>query len=217
LTGPDSTAYRTIAGEGSSEIVVDRSRFIAYLRPVRTRAEAELFFEEVRRRHHGARHNVPCFVIGPDMNEQWSSEDGEPQGTAGAPMLQLLVSEGVTNIAAVVTRYFGGIKLGTGGLVRAYTAALKAALADAGVTDVTGGVALRYRMAYPAFEKMKAACARRGWEVEDPDYGEAVAFTVSGPEGDETEMRLAASSAAGADARPLDVGFVEMIHSPCQE
>ncbi|MDR1495383.1 MAG: IMPACT family protein [Clostridiales Family XIII bacterium] len=204
IPSPCHLQYRTIGKEGFAEIVVSRSRFIAYLRPARTREEAELFFKEIRRRHRDARHNVPCFVVGEDMREQWSSEDGEPQGTAGAPMLQLLVSEGVTNAAAVVTRYFGGVKLGTGGLVRAYTVALKAALADAGVVEMTRGVALRYRMAYPAFEKMKAAAAKRVWTVMDADYGDVVTFTLSGPEEDEAEMRLTASAAAGADAQPVD-------------
>jgi uncharacterized YigZ family protein len=202
-SGGVASGYRTVGGEGSAELVVERSRFIAYLRPVRTREEAEAFFAEIRKRHHGAKHNVPCFVLGRDMGERWSSEDGEPQGTAGAPMLQLLVSEGVTDVAAVVTRYFGGVKLGTGGLVRAYTAALKAALADAGIVDVAPGISLRYRMSYPAFEKMRAAAARAGWTVSGAEYGDDVAFTVTGPEGDAKAVRLAASSAAGADIRPF--------------
>jgi uncharacterized YigZ family protein len=201
--------YRTIEGEGVAEIVVEKSRFIAYARPVRSRGEAEIFFTEIRRRHHDARHNVPCFVVGESMNERWSSEDGEPQGTAGAPMLKLLVSEGVTNTAAVVTRYFGGVKLGTGGLVRAYTAALKAALADAGVAEVTIGVALRYRMSYPAFEKMKAAAAREGWTVSEADYGDAVTFTVSGPSDGEDAIRAAASFVAGENIVPVSVDAVE--------
>jgi uncharacterized YigZ family protein len=202
--------YRTIEGEGSAEIVVEKSRFIAYVRPVRSRDEAEIFFTEIRRRHHDARHNVPCFVVGKSMDERWSSEDGEPQGTAGAPMLRLLVSEGITDAAAVVTRYFGGVKLGTGGLVRAYTVALKAALADAGVADVTMGVELRYRMTYSAFEKMKAAAARGGWSMSDSDYGDAVTFTVSGPYECEDAMRTAASFVAGEDIDPVSVGAAEI-------
>jgi putative IMPACT (imprinted ancient) family translation regulator len=125
-------------------------------------------------------------------------------------MLQLLVSEGVTNAAAVVTRYFGGVKLGPGGLVRAYTAALKAALEDAGVVEVRAGVALRYRLSYPAFEKMKAAAAKSGWTVTDADYGESVTFTVTGPRADEEGIRLAAASATGEDAAPLNVSATEI-------
>jgi putative IMPACT (imprinted ancient) family translation regulator len=147
------------------------------------------------------------------MSERWSSEDGEPQGTAGAPMLQLLVSEGVTHAAAIVTRYFGGVKLGPGGLVRAYTAALKAALADAGVARVEEGVALRYRMDYPVFEKMKAAAARNGWTVADMDYEETVTFTVSGPCGCEEAVSFAAASAAGEEVAPLSVSRAELVTS----
>ncbi|MDR1291797.1 MAG: IMPACT family protein [Clostridiales Family XIII bacterium] len=204
--------YRTIEGEGSAEIVIEKSRFIAYVRPVRSRGEAEVFFAEIRRRHHDARHNVPCFAVsgGGSADERWSSDDGEPQGTAGAPMLRLLVGEGVTDTAAVVTRYFGGVKLGTGGLARAYTAALKAALADAGVVDVTVGIELRYRMPYPAFERMKAAAAREGWAVSDAKYEDAVTFTVSGPHECGDAMRAAASFVAGADTAPLSVGATEI-------
>lgn len=202
--------YKTIGGEGFGEIVVEKSRFIARLRPVRSRAEADVFFGKIRRQHHDARHNVPCFVIGAGMQEQWSSEDGEPQGTAGAPMLQLLVGEGVTYAAAMVTRYFGGIKLGTGGLARAYTSALKAALGDAGIVSVAAGVALRYRMSYPAFEKFRsAAAARDGIGTCDASYGEAVDFTVTGlAEQEEDIRRLAAAAAAGAS--PTDVRATEI-------
>jgi len=205
------TKYRTIGKAGSAEIVIEKSRFIAYLRPVRTREEAAIFFDEIRRRHHDARHHVPCFVIGVDMREKWSSEDGEPQGTAGAPMLQLLVSEGITNVAAIVTRYFGGIKLGTGGLARAYTAALKSALEDAGIVDVGAGVAIRYRMSYSAFEKMKTVAARDGYDVSDAVYGDAVTFTISGAAECEDAIRLAASAVAGADVEPLSVSATETL------
>jgi uncharacterized YigZ family protein len=205
------TGYRTIRGEGSAEITVEKSRFIAYLRPVRTREEADSFFAEIRRRHHDARHNVPCFVIGDAMQEKWSSEDGEPQGTAGAPMLQLLSGEGVTFAAAMVTRYFGGIKLGTGGLARAYTAALKAALDDAGTVDISIGVSVRFRMDYAAFEKMKAACARWGYGVEDAEYSGDVEFSVTGPAGSEEAIRTAASNVAGKELTPLEVLETEVL------
>jgi uncharacterized YigZ family protein len=207
------TGYRTVRSESSAEITVEKSRFIAYLRPVRTRGEAEIFFADTRRRHHDARHNVPCFVIGGAMGvplEKWSSEDGEPQGTAGAPMLQLLASEGITNAAAMVTRYFGGIKLGTGGLARAYTAALKAAIAEAGIVDIGIGVALRYRMPYAAFEKLKAAAARDGYAISDVDFAEAVTFTITGQGGSEPAIRLVASNTAGAELAPISVDEVEM-------
>jgi putative IMPACT (imprinted ancient) family translation regulator len=164
----------------------------------------------MRRRYHDARHNVPCFVIGDDLREQWSSDDGEPQGTAGAPMLRLLEGEGITNTAAVVTRYFGGVKLGTGGLVRAYTAALRAGLDDAGVSEVTMGVALIYRMSYPSFEKMKTVASKEGWAVSGAEYGEDVTFTVSGPDEHEEAIRLAASSASGADTPPIGEGRAEI-------
>jgi uncharacterized YigZ family protein len=176
------------------------------------REEAEFFFDEIRKQHRDARHNVPCFVIGDEMQEKWSSEDGEPQGTAGAPMLQALVSEGITNAAAIVTRYFGGIKLGTGGLVRAYTTVLKSAIGDAGIVDVIEGVAIRYRMPYAAYEKMKAVAARQGYAVTDAEYGDAVTFTVSGEAFQKEAIRLSASSATGTEAEPISVRATEILH-----
>ncbi|XVG94818.1 YigZ family protein [Eubacteriales bacterium KG127] len=128
--------YKTVAEETSVEIVIDKSRFIAYIKPVETREEAEEFFKKIRKIHRDATHNVPAMVIGDNFQLQWASDDGEPQGTSGVPMMQMLINEGVTNVAIIVSRYFGGIKLGTGGLVRAYTSSAKLALAKAGIAEV---------------------------------------------------------------------------------
>ena len=111
--------YSTVFSEARAEQEIERSKFITTVRPVNTREEAEEFFAEVRKEFKDATHNVPAMVIGDKMQIQWASDDGEPQGTSGAPIVQMLVREGITNTALVVTRYFGGIKLGTGGLVRA--------------------------------------------------------------------------------------------------
>lgn len=113
--------YKTIAKEAEATQIIERSRFIAHVKPVETREEAENFITEIKAKYRDATHNVPAMVIGDKLQIQWASDDGEPQGTSGAPMVQMLVKEGITNIVVVVTRYFGGIKLGTGGLVRAYT------------------------------------------------------------------------------------------------
>ncbi|MEL7655426.1 MAG: YigZ family protein, partial [Bacillota bacterium] len=122
--------YKTVMKEAEIEQIIDKSRFIGYIKPVESREEAEAFITQIRSKHKAATHNVPAFVIGEQFQQQWASDDGEPQGTSGAPIVQMLVKEGITNIVLVITRYFGGIKLGTGGLVRAYTGTAKLALEE---------------------------------------------------------------------------------------
>ena len=128
--------YKTVKQQAEAEQIIEKSRFISYIKPVMSKEEADRFIAQIRAMNHAATHNVPAFVIGDKMQLQWASDDGEPQGTAGAPIVQMLVKEGITNVAVVITRYFGGIKLGTGGLVRAYTSSAKLALLAAGSAEV---------------------------------------------------------------------------------
>ena len=113
--------YKTVEKEASASQIIEKSKFITYVKPVSSKEEADAFIAEIRKKHKDATHNVPAMVIGDKMQLQWASDDGEPQGTSGAPMVKLLTSEEITDTVIVVTRYFGGIKLGTGGLVRAFT------------------------------------------------------------------------------------------------
>ena len=138
--------YSTVRGAASAEQIIEKSRFIAYVAPVSDREEAEAFITSIRKKHKDATHNVPAMVLGDKMQTQWASDDGEPQGTSGAPIVQMLVAQGITNVVVVVTRYFGGIKLGTGGLVRAYTSSAKLGLAAAGVCDVCERNVLTYAL-----------------------------------------------------------------------
>ena len=111
--------YKTVGKAAQAEQIIEKSRFITHVRPVTSREEADSFFAEIKKEYKDATHNVPAMVIGDKFQIQWASDDGEPQGTSGAPIVQMLVNEEITNVALVVTRYFGGVKLGTGGLVRA--------------------------------------------------------------------------------------------------
>ncbi len=120
--------YKTALNANSTEITIQKSRFIAYLMPVKSEEQAKAFIEKIRKEHWKATHCVPAFVIGHPYSVERCSDDGEPSGTAGVPILSMLKDENITDVCIVVVRYFGGIKLGTGGLVRAYTAAAKAAL-----------------------------------------------------------------------------------------
>lgn len=130
-----TASYLTVARNGSAEIEVRRSRFICSLERVSTEADARAVIERVRRQHSAARHHCSAFVLGPDGHLQRSNDDGEPSGTAGSPMLEVLRGRDVSDVVAVVTRYFGGVLLGAGGLVRAYSDAVRAALDEVGVLE----------------------------------------------------------------------------------
>ena len=147
--------YSTVTGEATAEQVIEKSRFIAHVRPVDTKEEADAFISSIRKAHKDATHNVPAMVLGEHFQVQWASDDGEPQGTSGAPVVQMLVQEEITNVVVVVTRYFGGIKLGTGGLVRAYTGSAKLGLAAAGICDVCEMQVLSYQVDYSVFNKIQ--------------------------------------------------------------
>ena len=131
----NAASYLTIARTGSAEIEVKRSRFICHVKRVATEDEARAVIERIRKQHWDARHNCSAFVLGPGGDVQRSNDDGEPSGTAGAPMLEVLRGREVSDVVAVVTRYFGGVLLGAGGLVRAYSDSVRAALDEAGVLE----------------------------------------------------------------------------------
>lgn len=147
--------YKSIKKEAAVERIIEKSRFIAYIRPVNSREEALGFFDEIRSLHKTATHNVPAYIIGENSQLQWTSDDGEPQGSSGPPILQMLLKESITNVAVIVTRYFGGIKLGTGGLVRAYTGVAKAALLEAGICDVKEVNTLSVKLDYSHLGKIQ--------------------------------------------------------------
>lgn len=170
--------YSTIAGEGQAEQIIEKSRFIAYVKPVETKEEADDFIASVRKKHKDATHNVPAMVLGDNFQVQWASDDGEPQGTSGAPMVQMLVQEGITNVVVVVTRYFGGIKLGTGGLVRAYTSSAKLGLAAAGICDICDMSVLAYNVDYSVFNKIQNFSFTYTVKFANIVYADAVSFEL---------------------------------------
>lgn len=170
--------YKTVAKEAHAEQIIEKSRFIAYVKPVETREEADAFIASVRALHKTATHNVPALVVGEKFQIQWASDDGEPQGTSGAPIVQMLVKEGVTNVVVVVTRYFGGIKLGTGGLVRAYTSSAKLGLEAAGICQMKQMAALQYKIDYSFLSKAQNLSRDGNFSIEDIIYEELVTLKV---------------------------------------
>ncbi|MBQ8589155.1 MAG: YigZ family protein [Firmicutes bacterium] len=170
--------YSTILKEGQAELIIEKSRFIGYVKPVESREEADAFIKEIKTRHRDATHNVPAFVLGEKFQQQCASDDGEPQGTSGVPMLQMMVKEGITNVVVVVTRYFGGIKLGTGGLVRAYTNTAKAALEDAGIHQVKDQTVIVASMDYTYLGKLQNAEKDGYFTIADTAFTDVITVTL---------------------------------------
>lgn len=166
--------YDTIFEYGEAEYIVEKSRFIAHAMPVESFDEAKAFTAEIKAEYRDATHNVPAIVCGPGQEYQWASDDGEPSGTSGMPVLKLIASEGLTNLAVVVTRYFGGIKLGTGGLARAYTAAARLGIEAAGICEVMESRLLVYRFDYSYLTKLQNLAGEGRFEISDPEYSDTV-------------------------------------------
>ncbi len=174
------TEYFIPTAPSEAELVEKRSRFIGQLRPVETEEQARAFLEAVKKEHYDARHNCWCYLLkdGPVRY----SDDGEPQGTAGQPMLGVFQKAGVTNLCCVVTRYFGGVLLGAGGLVRAYTQAAKLALDAAGISVVRRWVEVEVACPYNLFERVKNEAAAQDGVLGDVAYTDQVAVRVLLPE-----------------------------------
>ncbi|MEU2262923.1 YigZ family protein [Streptomyces sp. NPDC019645] len=193
--------YRTVAREGVHEVEINRSRFLCALSPAATEQEAQDFVTRVRKEHPTATHNCFAYVIGADAAVQKASDDGEPGGTAGVPMLQMLLRRDVRYAVAVVTRYYGGVKLGAGGLIRAYGGAVGEAL------DVLGTVTRqRFRLATVTVDHQRAGKVENdlratGREVRDVRYGEAVTIEVGLPDSEVDAFRawLADTTAGTAE------------------
>ena len=171
--------YSTVRAEASAEQIIEKSRFIAYVSPAETREEADEFIASIRKKHKDATHNVPAMVLGDKFQIQWGSDDGEPQGTSGAPIVQMLVAQGITNVVVVVTRYFGGIKLGTGGLVRAYTSSAKLGLEAAGICDVCERQVLTYALDYTYLAKLQNLAGGALLTIENLTYTDVVQAELS--------------------------------------
>ena len=166
------TEYRTVYKGGEGEIVEKKSRFIAAAAPVRSEEEALQFIESVRKRYWDARHHCYAYVIGERGELQRCSDDGEPGGTAGKPILEVITGEEIRNVVLVVTRYFGGTLLGTGGLVRAYSSAAKEGLASSVIITKIPGVKLHIGTDYTGLGKIQYILGQRGLETLDAAYTE---------------------------------------------
>lgn len=198
-------SYLTIARNGEAEIEAKRSRFRCTLERVPDEAAARAVVDRLRKEHWDARHHCSAFVLGPTAAVQRSSDDGEPAGTAGAPMLEVLRGAGVSDVVAVVTRWFGGTLLGAGGLVRAYGDAVRAALDEVGV--LTRELVTEYELTVGHAEagRLESELRTRGVQILDTSYADRVTMRV-GVRDPSGLAELVAELSGGAVPAPRQVG-----------
>lgn len=174
--------YKILLKGGQSEIIEKKSRFIASLQPAASEEEAAAFIEAVKKKYWDAKHNCTAMVIGRNAEITRCSDDGEPSGTAGRPMLEVLTGEGLRDVVVVVTRYFGGTLLGTGGLVRAYSQAVKEGLKNCETGVLREGRKVKLLMSYNDYGKVEHLCRTEGQELEEVIYREHVTVLMTIPE-----------------------------------
>lgn len=188
------SGYKTIAQPVTASFIEKKSEFIGHLAPCKTEEEALAFIQEIRRQHRKAAHNCYAYIIR-DNNIGRHSDDGEPSGTAGAPMFEVLKKEGLTDVCCVVTRYFGGILLGAGGLVRAYTGGVKIAVDAAKIKEMRMAQRLKLTLDYSLYGKIGAALSEPDVRVCSEDF--AAEVTV--------ELCIAEEKGTGFSARLTDI------------
>lgn len=170
--------YYTVKQQGHDEIIIQKSRFIGYVRRVETEEEAQAFIQEIKKKHHDATHNCSCYMIGENNQIQKANDDGEPSGTAGVPMLEVLKKQNLKDTAVVVTRYFGGIKLGAGGLIRAYGNTTSQAIKTTGIVKRQLMQGFSITVDYSLLGKLENVLRNSDYIIETINYLENVEFIV---------------------------------------
>ncbi|MBQ0001853.1 MAG: YigZ family protein [Clostridiales bacterium] len=194
-------SYKTILEGNEAEIIEKKSRFIATVRLVETEEEALAFIEEMRKKYWNATHN--CFAYSIGMNREWTraSDDGEPSGTAGRPMLDVILGENIYNVAVVVTRYFGGVLLGTGGLVRAYSKSVQEGLKASTIIEKKYGFSLKVTTDYSGIGKIQYIAGERSLIILDSEYTDKVVLHILVPLAMENEVRKAITEGTNGRAK----------------
>ncbi len=170
--------YKTVEYESNDEFIEKKSRFIGYVKPVANQDEAVDFINQIKSKHWDATHNVSAYVL-KDNNIQRSSDDGEPSGTAGVPVLDVLLKEGLVNVCVVVTRYFGGTLLGAGGLIRAYSHASKIAVESGNIITMAPCKILSVSVDYSFYDRLNIMLNDIGANIEDSDFADVVTIKFS--------------------------------------
>lgn len=170
--------YNTVKGYGENEINIERSRFIAYINRVETEEEAKAFIDEIKKKHWDANHNCSAYMIGENDLIQKANDDGEPSGTAGVPMLEVLKKRGLKDTVVVVTRYFGGIKLGAGGLIRAYGKSVSEGLNATGIVERKLMRIMKTKIDYTWLGKVENEVRSSRYQLKDIHYLDSVEVEV---------------------------------------
>lgn len=194
-------SWRVLLEGGEGEYVEKKSRFIATVRKCGSEEEAAAFIEEMKKKYWDARHNCSAFVIGARGELTRCSDDGEPGGTAGRPMLEVLLGEGIRNVAVVVTRYFGGVLLGTGGLVRAYTQAVKAGLQNCVTGRMRRGWEVEVETDYTGIGKILYLLGNAGIEPLESNYTDVVSLRILVPAEEAERLRKEMTEATSGRVR----------------
>ncbi len=192
--------YVTILEPGTGEIVEKKSRFIGCISHVETEEEANLFITGIKKRHYDARHNCYAYTIGEEQPLMRFSDDGEPGGTAGKPILEVITGKKLCNVCIVVTRYFGGTLLGTGGLVRAYTEAAKACIAATDIVCKRMAAPVTITTNYTDLGKIQYILGNEGIEIKDSEYGQEVKLSAEVFVDDVERIQKALTEATSARA-----------------
>ena len=200
--------FKTVLKEAAAEVVEKKSRFIAVAKPIETEEEARKFIEEKKKEHWNATHNVFAYQIGERNEIQRFSDDGEPQGTAGMPVLNVLVGEDIKNTVIVVTRYFGGTLLGTGGLVRAYGKAAKEAVIAAQIVKKVLYQLFSVLVDYPLSGKVQYEILQNEHIIKDIIYTDKVSYLVLCQAGSEEQFISSMTEASGGKAEIQEKGML---------
>ncbi len=170
--------FRTIKEDGQVQEEIKKSRFICHIKRVTTEEEARNFIQTVKKEHYKATHNCSAFILGERSEIKRSSDDGEPSGTAGVPMLGVLENHQLTNVCAVVTRYFGGIKLGAGGLIRAYAGSIALAIKEIGSVHIKEQLGLRLTLSYSQYQELPNFLKAKQLQEQDTAFTDQVQTTI---------------------------------------
>ena len=170
--------FKTIKENGRVEEEIKKSRFICHVKQVETEEEARDFINSIKKEHYKATHNCSAFILGEKSEIKRTSDDGEPSGTAGIPMLGVLESHQLTNLCVVVTRYFGGIKLGAGGLIRAYAGSVALAVKEIGLVEIKEQVGLRLQLSYSQYQEYANFLKSENLMEFDTEFTDSVATTI---------------------------------------
>jgi uncharacterized YigZ family protein len=199
------TKYKTVFEYGEDEIIINKSRFIGYTRPIKTEDEALEFIEEIKTKHRDATHNVYAYVVGENSNVQRFNDDGEPSGTAGIPVLEVIKKEDLRDVVVVVTRYFGGIKLGGGGLIRAYTKGCKIALDAGEIIDMVLHTNLELKVDYTLYGKIENYLQSENYIPEDIDFQDNVIINIYVDNGELEKFKRELINMTSANIEILDL------------